>query len=286
MKTVWSHEASRIEFVHTRRIPSSKAVQQEGTRKGHRHELYEIYRFHSGDADYFIENRMHALLSGQLFVIRSDEFHNLSVRSDAFYEKVAVRFPRELAQSLSVYGTDLLACFDNRPRGVDNKVIPDAETGARIGDALTRMQGLFAEDSESGYALRVACLHELLVYMNIAHQMTNREPGARVMATSRLSPVLEYIDANLEKDLTLKTVSQMFFISVSSLCAMFRETTGVGMHEYVTLRRVSRAREMLAAGARVGEACAACGFNDYANFIRTFGKVVGVSPGKYGRQKV
>jgi AraC-like DNA-binding protein/mannose-6-phosphate isomerase-like protein (cupin superfamily) len=276
--------AGQIEYIHTRRTPSADASQQEGTRKSHRHALYEIYRFVAGDVDYFIENSMHDLEPGQLFVIRSDEFHNLSARSSAIYEKVAVRFPRELARELSMFGLDLLSCFDGRSRGSCNKVVPDERASAEISAILDKMEALFREGEEPCLALRAACLAELLVWVNRAHRATDRESPAMPAVHSKLVPVLEHIDRNLEGDLSLKTLSRQFFLSVSTLCSLFRETTGVGMHEYVTFRRVARARELLIDGVSVGEACSACGFNDYANFIRTFRKITGMPPGRFAKQ--
>ncbi len=276
--------AAQIEFIHTRRTPSADASQQEGTRKSHRHVLYEVYRFVAGDADYFIENRMHDLEPGQLFVIRSDEFHNLSARSSTYYEKVAVRFPRELARELSMFGLDLLACFDRRSRGEDNKVVPDERASTEISGVLYKMEALFREDAEPCLALRAAGLTELLVWVNRAHQATDRKVTAKPAIPAKLVPVLEHIDQNLEGDLSLKTLSRLFFLSVSTLCSQFHETTGVGMHEYITFRRVARASELLMGGASVGEACSACGFNDYANFIRTFRKITGNPPGRFAKQ--
>ncbi len=284
MDKILQQWAGQIEYVHTRRTPSAESLRQEGTRKGHRHPLYEIYRFASGDVDYFIENRMHALEPGQLFVIRSDEFHNLSAKSSVLYEKVAVRFPRELAVELSALGTDLLACFDSRPRGADNKVVPDAQADREITELFARMERLFAEGEEPSPALRTACLLELLVRINRAHRATDRENATRPVVPTRLVPVLAHIDDNLEGDLSLETLSRQYYLSVSMLCRLFRETTGVGMHEYVTFRRISKARELLMRGASVGEACTSCGFNDYANFIRTFRKMVGTPPGQYRKQ--
>lgn len=282
--------AAQVEFVHTRRQPRTSDDGDMERRKSHRHELYEIYRFLAGDANYFIENRMYDMTPGQLFVIRSDEFHNLSVRTPLFYEKIAVRFPRELAIHLSGYGTDLLACFDDRPRGVANKVAPDETTTRLIDDVLARMEALYADAGTGDNpvrepALRVALLMELLVLVNRAHQDAAADMPARPVASSRLEPVLGYIEAHLGGDLSVKALAQAHFMSGSTLCKLFRETTGVGLHAYVTYRRVERAREALLQGANVTEACAAGGFNDYASFIRTFRKVTGLPPGKYKRQQ-
>jgi AraC-like DNA-binding protein len=278
--------ALRVEYVHTRRQPRAAAGEEGERRNSHRHELYEVYRFVAGDADYFIENRMYDMEPGQLFVIRSDEFHNLSVRSPLLYEKVAVRFPRELAQHLSAFGFRLLACFDDRPRGTANKVVPDTETTHQLDDVLQRMEQLFAGAESPEPALRVALLLELLVLVNRAHRATDTESPGRPLASIRLEPVLSFIDAHLSEDLSVRTLAQTFFMSVSTLCKLFRETTGVGVHAYITFRRVERARDALLQGADVGEACIAGGFNDYANFIRTFGKVTGFPPGRFKRMRL
>ena len=40
---------------------------------------------------------------------------------------------------------------------------------------------------------------------------------------------------------------------------------------------------MLQSGKNVTETAFACGFDDYANFIRVFKNTVGVPPGKYAK---
>lgn len=277
--------AMQVEVVHTRRQPRVAAGEEGERRNSHRHELYEVYRFVAGDADYFIENRRYDLEPGQLLVIRNDEFHNLSVRSPLFYEKVAVRFPRELAQHLSAFGCRLLACFDDRPRGLANKVVPDEETSRHLDGVLQRMEQLLAREEPPEPALRAALLMELLVLVNRAHRDTDTENPNRPLASVRLEPVLGYIEAHLLENLSVRALAQAFFMSVSTLCKLFRETTGVGVHAYITFRRVERAREALLQGADVGEACSAGGFNDYANFIRTFRKVTGMPPGRFKRMR-
>ena len=44
---------------------------------------------------------------------------------------------------------------------------------------------------------------------------------------------------------------------------------------------ISEAKKLLNSGKSISEAAEESGFNDYANFMRTFKKVVGVSPKKY-----
>lgn len=51
--------------------------------------------------------------------------------------------------------------------------------------------------------------------------------------------------------------------------------------KYIVSKRITEAKKLLATEKSVTDTAFMCGFNDYANFIRTFKKAVGVPPGKY-----
>ncbi|WP_081743881.1 helix-turn-helix domain-containing protein [Eisenbergiella tayi] len=46
-------------------------------------------------------------------------------------------------------------------------------------------------------------------------------------------------------------------------------------------KKTAAAKQLLAEGKTVTETCYLSGFNDYNNFIRTFKKITGTSPGQY-----
>ncbi|WP_159413111.1 helix-turn-helix transcriptional regulator [Ruminiclostridium josui] len=55
------------------------------------------------------------------------------------------------------------------------------------------------------------------------------------------------------------------------------------LREYILDRRIEEAKRLLSNGENVSEACCKSGFSNYSNFIRSFTKLVGISPGKYMR---
>ena len=62
---------------------------------------------------------------------------------------------------------------------------------------------------------------------------------------------------------------------------MFNRYCGTTVTKYIISKRITEAKKLLSNGKSVTETAFASGFNDYANFIRTFKKTVGVPPGKY-----
>ena len=54
--------------------------------------------------------------------------------------------------------------------------------------------------------------------------------------------------------------------------------------EYIIHSRVLRARQLLQEGVSVQQAGELSGFSDNSHFIRTFGNLTGISPGRYTKE--
>jgi YesN/AraC family two-component response regulator len=112
---------------------------------------------------------------------------------------------------------------------------------------------------------------------------TEKNSTLKYMHNELVGNILEYINKNMSGTLTIETIANEFFISSAYACRLFKRETGTTINKYITARKISIAKSMLANGSSVKEACDGSGFNDYANFIKSFGKAVGVSPKKYSR---
>jgi AraC-like DNA-binding protein len=95
-----------------------------------------------------------------------------------------------------------------------------------------------------------------------------------------------YINQNISKETSLGEISSHFFISESYLCRIFKTATGMTINKYVTARRISIAKALLADNLSLNEVCEQCGYNNYSNFVKAFTKTVGISPKKYARYSV
>ena len=60
--------------------------------------------------------------------------------------------------------------------------------------------------------------------------------------------------------------------------------TNRSVYDYVLYRRVMLARQQMMGSASLNDIAYQCGFNDYSNFLRSFGKIVGMSPSQYRKQ--
>jgi AraC family transcriptional regulator len=72
-------------------------------------------------------------------------------------------------------------------------------------------------------------------------------------------------------------------LSVYYLARQFKRTTGLPPHQYVILRRVERARELVQARTHLSlaEVALSASFSDQSQFTRHFKRVVGLTPRQF-----
>ena len=99
-----------------------------------------------------------------------------------------------------------------------------------------------------------------------------------------MAPILDFIRDNLAEPLSLDQIAGQFFISKHYLCRIFKSATGFSVMEYIIYSRVLRARQLLQEGVSVQQAGELSGFSDNSHFIRTFGHLTGVTPGRYAKE--
>lgn len=245
----------------------------------HFHDAYEIFLFLSGDVDFYAEQSHHRLQRGHLLVLNDRELHRACHYGAVPYERIAVHFNHRLVQALSTSSTNLLACFQNRRFGTHHAILISEEQIASIINMSRRLQEISKSSQYGNDVLMIVYLSELLVLVNTLFRDLDKDPP--FAANGIISEIIDYIDAHLTSELSLGRLAARFAIDPSHLSHLFKRQTGNTLYQYILIKRVAMAKQYLTEGKTVTETCALSGFNDYNNFIRTFKKIAGVSPGKY-----
>jgi AraC family transcriptional regulator len=105
----------------------------------------------------------------------------------------------------------------------------------------------------------------------------------RALPSWRLRHVIEYIEANLDQDLTLAELARVAGFSVSHFKPLFRAAVGMPAHRFVLERRVERARARLLEGGRITEIALETGFSHPSHMARCMRRVLGVAPSQLAR---
>lgn len=246
----------------------------------HLHEGYEVYFLIAGDVNYFVEKKNYPLKYGDLIITNPNEIHKPAFLSARPYERIFVQFTSRVPDMFRSEDYDLLSCFNDRPSGEKNKVTLTKLQLEDINKIFGKIEGAAKSLHPGSGVLKAAYFMELLVFVNRVFR-DSRYIDEHEYLPPKLAPILEYIDSNTESDLTLNALESRFYINRYYLSRLFKKSTGMNIHEYVLYKRLLLAKRLLAEGRSVAEACQQSGFSDYSNFIRTFKRIVGVTPGRY-----
>lgn len=248
----------------------------------HRHDACEIFLFLSGNIDFYIEQTCFSPAPGSLIILNPQEMHRIQSLDNAPYDRIVINLQKEYMDALSPDGFSLANCFYSRPLGLHNVRVLSPDSLNEFLSLYERLESGTASDCFGSAVIRNAYTSLLLLLINREFQSDpsvchNRMPQYIVGS-------MQYISSHLTEPIRLSILAKKYHISECYLSSQFKFHTGMTLRSYLLDRKIHCARLLLQKGASVTEACYGSGFNDYANFIRSFKKITGVSPGKYIRQ--
>ena len=88
-----------------------------------------------------------------------------------------------------------------------------------------------------------------------------------------------YVSTHLNENLSVKTLAERGYMSVTNFSRVFKQQTGISPYEYVLISRLNKAKELLRqTDMNISQIAAAVGFNSDSNFIHFFSQNTGISP--------
>lgn len=171
------------------------------------------------------------------------------------------------------------------------------ELGIILSDQLVRAN--YCEEQESfieklkvrtnlafGYTLnwyvgsQVETINDILVsYLSAIDKKANESQDGDVELLARIE---DEIQKNYRENLSLKELSDKYFINSAYLGQLFKKRYGVYFKDYLNCVRIEKAKELLLnSNEKVYKISELVGYNNVDYFINKFTKVVGTTPSKY-----
>lgn len=232
----------------------------------HAHDLYEIFYFLHGDANYFIEGNIYNLEPGDILFIKKAEAHSLLINSQAPYERIVINFYDDAL--LGEESHNIISFFDNLPLGSGN-IYPAS---------------MFKEKNWQYYISKILSSENMdrkRLYLSVlVTELYDCSPSIMNIQPAKdcISDIIDYLNNHLTDQLSLDFICKRFYISKSHLNRKFKLMTGSTVWEYITTKRLLSAKELLHSGERPTKVFLKCGFNDYASFFRAYKAKFGAAP--------
>ena len=103
-----------------------------------------------------------------------------------------------------------------------------------------------------------------------------------LVAPSTIRKIMDEIKEHYTENITLTGLAEKYSISVSYLSELFKEHLQLSFSEYISSKRIQKAKELLADDSlSIEQIAEQTGYNDYFYFTKVFKKNTGISPSKY-----
>ena len=254
-----------------RMIDISRCVtttQEQQIHAPHCHNAYEIiYCLSAGKNRMTIEGEHFFMHAGRLYLSKERQYHYVEPDKTTPYHRYILNFATE---DCDLPPEDLQRVFSSPVKNARAQ----KEVGALMEKMIVERHG----DSPRREIMQRSLLNQLL------YQIAELKADESGEISPLVSRTVEYINANLEEDLSLDRLADALYNDKFYLCHTFREVMGTSVSQYVQRKRVITAQNLIRSGMRPTLAAEKVGYSDYSTFYRAYRKILGRSPARETRR--
>lgn len=236
----------------------------------HTHETAEILYFISGKAVFHVEGTEYVPERGDVLFMRPAEAHYISLERGFVYERAVINFDTGIFSSIDPDGKLLTALYERRA----GKLNLYKDYRFKNGVHRLCMENMLSGRGDE----RINITANLILLLNEISKAFSEPAPEQEESDSTEYKVIRYVNKHITERLTLDSVCERFYVSKPQLCRLFKKATGTTMGQYITVKRLVRARQLISEGAKPTAVYSECGFGDYSTFYRAYVKNFGEAP--------
>lgn len=247
----------------------------------HYHNDYEIIFVCDGKAEFKIGNKTYYPEKNTLIFISNVEPHESTILEYP-YRRHVIMFKSDFLNA-AISDPLFTSVFNFRPSDFNHILKLDQKNSIEV----LKIFKMLHEEFQKKDVFWENCIRKYLGILLVSLYRISEIhfPLSRVDNTANkkvITDIQKYIEENFTENISLKDVAALFHTDMYYLCHLFKNITGFTFKTYLTLRRISFAKDLLAyTDKNVTQVGLESGFNSVNSFIRTFKKNVGVTPYQY-----
>ena len=237
----------------------------------HMHGYLEIFFNISSEVSFLVNNRLYHVPHGSAVVSCSNDIHMCIFEQTCSHDYFCLW--------IDAPESALLLPFLRQPN-FSPLLIFDGETRHALHTllhALENVQNTAANKLEEA---------DLFLQLVLLLQKPQQPPSAENAVPMELQKILDHIDAYFPELHSVNELTEIYFISPSTLNRWFQRYLHVSPHTFLESKKLAHAAQLLLQGKNVTDACMQSGFSDCSHFIRLFKKNFGETPLKYKQKQI
>lgn len=244
----------------------------------HLHDEIEFVYVDEGQIDVLIDDKRYVAKQGTTFFINSRIPHStiavcdgtsgtlLQFRREDFFDK-SIKIMSKYLPRLAAVGDTPIALFDGQ---------------SPIASAMRNIRDEYDDRNDAYEAFIISGVYSILGHLYRKGVLADMTSFYDTHDLQKLLPVLEYIDDNYGKDLTLDQISSEFGLNPSYFSRMFKKAIGSGFTEYLNFVRICKSEKLLKnTDMSILNIALEVGFSSVSYFNRIFKKIKNCTPTVY-----
>lgn len=251
----------------------------------HYHDFNKIVILLSGKVTYIVEGKSYFLKPWDILLVSKHAIHKPIIDSDTTYERIVIWANSNFIEKYTCEKCNLLSCFNFENQKMFNLIRLDKTFQEKIKNIILELDRSTKDKAFASELLSTSLFIQFIIYLNrIQIDDTYLKEKDSLKFNKQIDEVIQYINSNLNEDLSSEVLANKFFISKYYLMHKFKNETGYTLHKYILQKRLFKAKELIENGCPIKKASEDCGFNDYSSFLRSFKKMFSKSPKNFKEQ--
>ena len=242
----------------------------------HWHEPCEVLLIHSGYLDVVSGNKSFRAVPGDVIFFAARELHSgISDTHGCVYHAIQFRWNDLL--NASAAEKKLTEALSDGTYQISSPIHNTQAT-----ELFSRIIRVCDEKKPFQPIAERAALCEFLTFL-FDHYLEKHFTVSKT--DKKFDEILRYIDDNYCLSVTTEEIAKKFSYNKSYFCRMFKSKMQLSPVDYINLRRIEHAQELIRQNElSLSEIAMQCGYNSDTYFSTSFKKVVGISPKKWRKQ--
>ena len=239
----------------------------------HYHDFHKVVVFLSGQASYHIAGQTYHLTPWDILLVDRHAIHRPEIDASVPYDRFILWIQNDIPQQ------ELLKCFQKANDRSYNLIRLHPSLQEKLKELLMDLESAARSEDFAKDILTQALFLQFMVYLNrIFLEKQYIFDRKSYSFDSQIAEILQYINHNLQDDLSVDELASRYYISKYHLMRKFKEETGYTLHNYIVSKRLLMARNLISEGMPVVKAAHESGFTEYSTFSRAYRRQFGQTP--------